>query len=82
VVHLLNRAYEAGKDAVRPLGSVELRLDLAALGVAGATDVRLVAPGMPPVATQLSPGGGVTVDLPGEWAIVVLTAGVTAGVRS
>lgn len=74
VVHVLNRAYRADADAVRPLPHVVLSLDLAALGVAGARTARVVAPGAPTVEARVSPAGRVVLGLPGEWALVVLTA--------
>jgi len=72
VVHLLNRAYEPETDTVRPLRSVALTLDLAALGVRSAALAQVVAPGIATVEAKVSLEGRVVVDVPGEWALVVL----------
>jgi hypothetical protein len=72
VVHLLNRAYEPERDTVRPLRSVAITLDLAALGVRGAALAQVVAPGIATVEAKVSVEGRVVVDVPGEWALVVL----------
>jgi hypothetical protein len=77
VVHLLNRAYEAGNDRVRPLRGVALTLDFAALGVSVAPSARVVAPGVEK-AVAVSPDGRLVVDVPAEWALVVLERAAAA----
>lgn len=75
VVHVLNRAYDAGADAVRPQEAVGLRLDLGALGVAGARAARLVRPGAEPRDVPVSAAGRLQLDLPGEWLLVAMRRG-------
>lgn len=48
VVHLVNGDYDPGSDGVRPLKNVRLRVNLAALGVAGAAEARWFAPDAQP----------------------------------
>ena len=48
VVHLLNYAYDAARDDVRPLKDVQVRLDLSALGVPDATACQFLAPDAEP----------------------------------
>jgi hypothetical protein len=73
VIHLVNRAYDAAADSVRPLDAIALDCDLAALGVAGATRARVVAPGREAREVAIT-SGRVRVDVPTIWAIVELGA--------
>jgi len=48
VVHVVNWNYDAGSDAVQRLKNVRLRLNLSALGVAGAAEARCFGPDTQP----------------------------------
>lgn len=71
VIHLLNWEYDFGRDAVRPLSHVRLTVNLDALGVAGATEARLFAPGTSPVTLPIQQGT-LTVPELGLWAVIEL----------
>jgi hypothetical protein len=72
VVHLLNTAYDANGDDVRPLKDVAVRLDLQALGVAGADTCKFLAPDAEP-GTLLVDQGKVTVPELGLWVLLVFS---------
>lgn len=75
VVHVLNRAYDESADAVRPLEAVGLRLDLGALGVAGARTARLVRPGAEPRDVPVTAEGRLRFDLTDGWTLVAVRRG-------
>jgi hypothetical protein len=74
VIHLLNRAYEPQRDAVRPLNDVELRVDLQALGVAGCRRARVLSPDAAPTEVSVSHGRLIVPEV-GFWTLVVLERG-------
>ncbi len=53
VIHLVNWSYDAARDGVQPMKNVRLKLNLPALGVAGATEARWFAPGTQPAALPI-----------------------------
>ncbi len=71
VVHLLNYAYDASKDDVKPASDIAVSLDLDRLGVKGANACRLIRPGRPVVTLTIDAG---TVRIPEVdlWAILEL----------
>jgi hypothetical protein len=71
VVHLVNWDYDDARDGVRPATETRLKLDLAALGVAGATEAILHAPGMQARKLPVE-RGNVTVPELGLWAVLEL----------
>jgi hypothetical protein len=73
VVHLVNWNYEAARDGVPPVHQVRLRLNLEALGVAGATEAKCHAPGVPSRTVAIE-GGGVTVPEIGLWTMIEVRA--------
>ncbi|MBM3493667.1 MAG: hypothetical protein FJX72_05000 [Armatimonadetes bacterium] len=68
-VHLLNYAYDAARDDVTPMDDVAVTLDLARLGVKGATRCRLISPGHAPVGLPIE-RGIVTVPRLGLWGVL------------
>jgi hypothetical protein len=72
VVHVLNRAYDPGRDAVRPVREVELTCDLERLGVPRARRARIVPYGAAPRDIPLD-DGRMVVDVPGVWTLVEVT---------
>jgi hypothetical protein len=73
VVHLLNYAYDPARDDVTPLKDVEVRLDLAALGVPHATSCKFFAPDAEPLSLTID-HGAVTVPSLGLWGLLVIGA--------
>jgi hypothetical protein len=71
VIHLVNWNYDATRDGVQPVKDVRLGLNLQALGVAGATEAKLFAPGAPPARLPIQQAT-VTVPELGLWAILEL----------
>lgn len=71
VIHLVNWAYEPTSDTVQPLKDVRLKLNLAALGIAGATEARLFAPGATPVSLPIKQASVVVPEL-GLWGVLEL----------
>ena len=69
IVHLVNWAYDAGKDSVPPLNHFRLDLDLEALGVAGATEADLFSPGAQPLRLPVT-NRSVTVPALGLWSVL------------
>lgn len=71
VVHVLNYGYDAARDDVVPVERLELELDLATLGIAGARRGQWVTPEAEPVAVELRNG---RVELPrlGLWGLLVM----------
>ena len=69
VVHLLNYAYDADGDDVRPLKEVQVRLDLSALGVPHATECQFLAPGAEPKSLPVE-HGTVIVPTLGLWGLL------------
>lgn len=71
VVHLVNWNYESSRDGVLPIKNVRLKLNLSALGVAGAFKAKLFAPGKSPVTLPIDQGT-VTVPEMDLWAVLEL----------
>lgn len=71
VIHLVNWNYDAARDTVREMKNVRLRIDLPALGVAGATEARLVHPGRELVKLPIHEAG-VTVPELDLWGLLVM----------
>jgi hypothetical protein len=69
VVHLVNWDYDAASDGVRPLQNVRLRLDMMALGVAGAVEARCFSPGTQPRTLPITQDT-LTVPEIGLWAVL------------
>lgn len=69
VVHLLNYAYDASGDDVRPLKTVQVRLDLSALGVPNATTCQFLAPDAEPQSLPVD-HGTVVVPTLGLWGLL------------
>ena len=69
VIHLVNWSYDAARDGVQPIKEVRLKLNLQALGVAGATEAKLFSPGAPPLSLPIQQAG-VTVPELGLWAVL------------
>ncbi len=71
VIHLLNWGYDDAQDRVQPLKNVQLKLDLAALGVASVTEATVYAPGSEPKKVPVEKGH-LTVPELELWALVEL----------
>lgn len=71
VVHLVNWDYDARTDDFRAQQGVEVNLDMRALGVAGATSARWVAPGSAEVPLRIE-GGRARVPELGLWGLLVI----------
>ena len=71
VIHLVNWNYDATSDSVKPIQNVRLKLDLAALGVAGATEARLFAPGQEAKTLPVQAESLVVAEM-GLWALLEL----------
>ncbi len=71
VVHLVNWDYQPTGDKVQPLKDVRLTLDLAALGITGATKARLFAPGATPIPLSVQQASVVVPEL-GLWVVIEL----------
>ncbi len=71
VIHLLNWSYDAARDDITLLKDVRLRIDMAALRVAGLGKARFFAPGQPPQTLPVT-DGLVTVPELGLWGILEL----------
>jgi hypothetical protein len=71
VIHLINWDYESARDSVEPIRDVRLKPNIEALGVPGAREVRLFAPGRPPATLPLDQGT-VTVPELDLWAVLEL----------
>jgi hypothetical protein len=71
IVHLLNYAYDGGRDEIRPLVGVRVQLDLRALGVSQAVTCELRTPDAKPLSLPVNEGTVVvpTLDL---WGLLVL----------
>jgi hypothetical protein len=81
VVHLLNYNYDPGRDDVSPLTRVQVRVDLAALGLAEVSACRWITPDA--AAAPLSARDG-RVEVPrlGLWGLLVLEGPVLNSSRS
>lgn len=71
VIHLVNWGYQATGDNVPPLKGVRLKLNLAALGCAGASEARLIAPGVTPASLPVRQASVVVPEL-GLWGVLEL----------
>jgi hypothetical protein len=71
VIHLVNWTYDASQDAVQPMTNIRLQLDLAGLGVAGAKEARVYAPGIEAQRVPVQQGS-VTIPEMALWVIVEL----------
>jgi hypothetical protein len=71
VIHLVNWAYQTTGDSVQPLKDVRLKLNLAALGCAGATEARLFAPGATPAVLPVQQARVLVPEL-GLWGVLEL----------
>jgi hypothetical protein len=71
VIHLVNWAYQPTGDTVQPLKDVRLKLNLADLGIAGATEARLLAPGATPISLPIKQASVVISEL-GLWGVLEL----------
>jgi hypothetical protein len=71
VIHLVNWAYQTTGDTVQPVKDVRLKLNLAALGIAGATEARLFTPGATFVSLPIRQGSVVVPEL-GLWGVLEL----------
>jgi hypothetical protein len=69
VVHLLNYDYDPLQDRVRPLGKLQLQVDLESLGVPLAETCRLISPGASPAILPIRDG---VIEVPGLdlWSIL------------
>ena len=72
VVHLLNGAYDAARDDVRPLKDVHVSLDLRALGVPQATTCQFLAPDLEPQSLPVD-SGTVMVPKLGLWGLLIFS---------
>jgi hypothetical protein len=70
-IHLVNWAYDPARDGVSPALNVRLRLDLRALGVPAATEVRQFAPGAQPLTLPLQKAMVVVPQI-GLWTVLEL----------
>lgn len=71
VVHLVNWDYQPANDNIQPIKDVRLRLDLAALGIPGATEARLFAPGAEPISLSVQDASVMIPEL-GLWGVIAL----------
>jgi hypothetical protein len=71
IIHLVNWNYDAARDGVVPLKDVRLKLELAALGVAQAKELKVWAPGAEPKTLPLQPDG-ITLPEVGPWTLLEL----------
>ena len=71
VIHLVNWGYRTTGDNVAPLKDVRLKLNLAALGIASATEARLLAPGVTPATLPVQQASVVVPEL-GLWGVLEL----------
>jgi hypothetical protein len=71
VIHLVNWDYDKASDNGQPLKNIRLKLNLAALGCAGASEAGLFAPGMSPAVLPVQQATLVVPEL-GLWGVLEL----------
>ena len=71
VIHLVNWNYDDARDGVETVKNAKVKLNLQALGVAGATEARFYSPGSQPVTLPIEQAA-VTVPELGLWAVLEL----------
>jgi hypothetical protein len=77
VVHLLNYEYDAARDAVNPLNSVQVQIDLKALGLSAARTCRWIAPDAEPASLTIR-DGRVQVPRLGLWGLLAIEVSIVA----
>jgi hypothetical protein len=78
VVHLLNYGYDPERDDVRPLNSIQVQLDLKALGLAEASSCQWITPDVDPAVLTIR-DGRVEVPQLGLWGLLAIGAPGSAG---
>lgn len=74
VIHLVNWNYDAARDGVVPVRNLRLKLDLAGLGLPGATEARVHSPGAQPQTLRLD-NATLTVPELHLWSVLELRTG-------